>query len=234
MTCLQAVVGLLKAGLLCIWVHVHLLCFSLFVSILLIFAHTCVSSWLVVFMGSVWRDCIFFLPLIYSAYAPGIKGSWPAHTVYAHHYSHTVYPYSHSHTYCMRIGTYGLIWFWNKIKLTRSIMAQFRQIIKGGRQSLWQIESFNGDRGVRQDDQGELKKKKENQRGSRDESVILFAHSFSKAGQSSWVNPLTLCIFSASLSPPPPPLHLYSWRKDCSHVTLPVTYKENPVRLFTF
>lgn len=53
--------------------------------------------------------------------------------------------------------------------------------------------------------------------GGRDESVILFAHSFSKAGQSSWFNPLTLCVFSARLSFPL--FQLYSSRKDRSHVT---------------
>lgn len=65
--------------------------------------------------------------LIYSAYAPGITGLGK-HILY----THTQWTHTHTGTNTqihMCILSYGLIWFWDKIKFTRRIMAQFRQII---------------------------------------------------------------------------------------------------------
>lgn len=65
--------------------------------------------------------------------------------------------------------------------------------------------------------------------GSGDESVILFAHSFTKAGQRFGFNLLTPCIFSVGLSSTS-----CLWGKDGCHVTPLAVYTEKPVCLLSF
>lgn len=69
----------------------------------------------------------FFLLLIYSAYAAGIK-HLGKHLLYTHTNTHNAAILTLAHTR-MCILSHGLIWFWDKIKLMRRIITQFRKII---------------------------------------------------------------------------------------------------------